>query len=69
MITPAVLDIAGTTVDERNAVSDVLAAVVEDHGTPVDDAALRRWMGADKREALAALSFDGVADVPALLRG
>ncbi|WP_405851255.1 phosphonatase-like hydrolase [Streptomyces sp. NBC_00090] len=58
MITLAVLDIAGTTVDEKNAVYDVLAAVVEDHGTPVDDAALRRWMGADKREALAALTGD-----------
>ncbi|MER8037352.1 phosphonatase-like hydrolase [Streptomyces hydrogenans] len=58
MISLAVLDIAGTTVDEKNAVYDVLAAVVADHGTPTDDAALRRWMGADKREALAALTGD-----------
>ncbi|MEU3605501.1 phosphonatase-like hydrolase [Streptomyces sp. NPDC035033] len=58
MISLVVLDIAGTTVDEKNAVYDVLAAVVADHGTPADDAALRRWMGADKREALAALTGD-----------
>lgn len=56
MIRLAVLDIAGTTVDEGGAVYRVLAGVVADAGRPVPDGALRRWMGADKREALAALT-------------
>lgn len=58
MITLAVLDIAGTTVDEGGAVYRVLADVVAEHGTPATDADIRRWMGADKREALAALTGD-----------
>lgn len=57
----AVLDIAGTTVDEGGAVYRVLAGVVADAGHPASAAAIRRWMGADKREALAALT--GLADV------
>lgn len=62
-ITLAALDIAGTTVDEGGAVYRVLADVVRDHGTEPTDAAIRRWMGADKREALAALTGDaGAAD-------
>ncbi|MFP5021695.1 phosphonatase-like hydrolase [Pseudonocardia phyllosphaerae] len=52
----AVLDIAGTTVDEGGAVYRVLAAVATDAGHPPADAELRRWMGADKRAALAALT-------------
>ncbi|RZQ62405.1 phosphonatase-like hydrolase [Amycolatopsis suaedae] len=63
MIALAALDIAGTTVAEDNQVYRVLAEVVAGHGTPVDDAGIRRWMGADKREALAALTGDpGAAD-------
>ncbi|MFB7588719.1 phosphonatase-like hydrolase [Streptomyces sp. NPDC056169] len=58
MISLAVLDIAGTTIDEKNAVYGVLASVVADHGTRVEEADIRRWMGADKREALAALTGD-----------
>lgn len=50
------LDVAGTTVDEGGAVYRVLAEVVAGAGHPADDAAVRRWMGADKREALAALT-------------
>jgi phosphonatase-like hydrolase len=53
MIELAVLDIAGTTVDEGGAVYRVLGAVAEAHGAPDPD--VRPWMGADKREALAAL--------------
>jgi phosphoglycolate phosphatase len=64
VIALAALDIAGTTVDEGGAVYRVLAEVVADHGTPVDDASIRRWMGADKREALRALT--GEQDVEAL---
>ncbi|GAA5173399.1 phosphonatase-like hydrolase [Pseudonocardia eucalypti] len=58
MITLATLDIAGTTVDEGGAVYRVLAEVVAEHGTPAAEADIRRWMGADKREALAALTGD-----------
>ena len=61
MITLAALDIAGTTVDEGGAVYRVLAEVVADHGTPASDADIRRWMGADKRAALAALTGDAGA--------
>ncbi|MET9558013.1 phosphonatase-like hydrolase [Streptomyces sp. NPDC006645] len=63
MIDLAVLDIAGTTVDEGGTVYRVLASVVAEHGGPVSDETLRRWMGADKREALAALT--GRTDVEA----
>jgi phosphonatase-like hydrolase len=55
------LDIAGTTVDEGGAVYRVLAAVVAEHGTPASEADIRRWMGADKRAALAALTGDAGA--------
>jgi phosphonatase-like hydrolase len=58
MITLAALDIAGTTVDEGGAVYRVLAETVAEHGTPAADADIRHWMGADKREALAALTGD-----------
>lgn len=57
-ITLAVLDIAGTTVDEGGTVYRVLADVVAGHRTPATDAEIRHWMGADKREALAALTGD-----------
>jgi phosphonatase-like hydrolase len=53
MIELAVLDIAGTTVDEGGAVYRVLGAVAAAHGARDPD--VRPWMGADKREALAAL--------------
>jgi phosphonatase-like hydrolase len=55
------LDIAGTTVNEGGAVYRVLAAVVAEHSTPASDAEIRRWMGADKRAALAALTGDPAA--------
>jgi phosphonatase-like hydrolase len=53
MIELAVLDIAGTTVDEGGAVYRVLGAVAAAHGATDPD--VHPWMGADKREALAAL--------------
>ncbi len=49
------LDIAGTTLDEGGAVYRVLAQVVTAHGGAPSDDGIRAWMGADKREALAAL--------------
>ncbi|MBN6041029.1 phosphonatase-like hydrolase [Amycolatopsis sp. 195334CR] len=58
MIKLAALDIAGTTVAEDNHVYRVLAEVVAAHGKPAAEADIRRWMGADKREALAALTGD-----------
>ena len=61
MITLVALDIAGTTVNEGGAVYRVLAEVVAEHGTPASDADIRRWMGADKRAALAALTGDPAA--------
>jgi phosphoglycolate phosphatase len=64
VISLAALDIAGTTVDEGGAVYRVLAEVLAAHGTPASEADLRRWMGADKREALAALT--GESDVEPL---
>jgi phosphonatase-like hydrolase len=51
MIELAVLDIAGTTVDEHGAVYRALA---EATGVSEDDVV--PWMGADKREAIAALT-------------
>lgn len=65
MIDLAVLDIAGTTVEEGGAVYRVLASVVTaDTGKPVSDADLRAWMGADKHEALSALTGrDDVEDL------
>lgn len=59
MIALAALDIAGTTVDEGGAVYRVLSSVVADRG--VTDVDVRPWMGADKREALAALTGDPAA--------
>ncbi|GAA3427419.1 phosphonatase-like hydrolase [Streptosporangium nondiastaticum] len=55
MIELAVLDIAGTTIEEHGAVYIALEEAVRaagDHPTPAD---IRRWMGADKREAITAL--------------
>ncbi|AOS62069.1 phosphonatase-like hydrolase [Actinoalloteichus hymeniacidonis] len=58
MIELVALDIAGTTVAEGGAVYRVLAEVVADHGTPAAPAEIQRWMGADKRAALAELTGD-----------
>jgi phosphonatase-like hydrolase len=56
MIRLAVLDMAGTTVDEGGAVYRALdAAVATVTGRAVPEADLARWMGADKREAVAGL--------------
>ncbi|MFF5084607.1 phosphonatase-like hydrolase [Actinoplanes sp. NPDC000266] len=58
MIRLVALDIAGTTVEEGGTVYRVLAEVVAEHGEPAADEEIRRWMGADKRAALAALTGD-----------
>ncbi|MBC3760559.1 phosphonatase-like hydrolase [Quadrisphaera oryzae] len=53
------LDVAGTTVEEHSAVYAALREAVEAAGAPVADADLAGWMGADKREAVAALLAAG----------
>lgn len=58
MISLVALDIAGTTVAEGGAVYRVLAEVVAEHGTPASSADIKKWMGADKRAALVALTGD-----------
>ncbi len=59
----AAFDMAGTTVQEGGAVYAALAdAVAAATGEPVPDVALRWWMGADKREAVAGL-LQGSADI------
>ncbi|MCD0449491.1 phosphonatase-like hydrolase [Actinocorallia sp. API 0066] len=55
MIELVALDMAGTTVQENGAVYVALRAAVEAAGGAPDAAAIDRWMGADKREAIAAL--------------
>lgn len=55
MIELAALDMAGTTIEEHGDVYAALRAAAEAEGAEVDDALLRRWMGSDKREAIAAL--------------
>ena len=49
-----VLDIAGTTVDERGAVYVALAAAMREGGFEPTQEQLTGWMGADKREAITA---------------
>jgi phosphonatase-like hydrolase len=55
------LDLAGTTVEEHGDVYGALRDAVAAEGATVDDAVLRRWMGTDKREAIAALVAAGGA--------
>ncbi|MFB9686590.1 phosphonatase-like hydrolase [Amycolatopsis plumensis] len=55
MIELVVLDIAGTTVEEHQAVYVALAEAARAAGGDPTPAEIRRWMGADKREALAGL--------------
>lgn len=55
MIALAVLDIAGTTVDEGGAVYRVLADAVRNAGGDPRPDQVEQWMGAGKREAIAAL--------------
>ncbi|MFI6477415.1 phosphonatase-like hydrolase [Nonomuraea sp. NPDC050663] len=55
MIDLAVLDIAGTTVEEHGAVYVALEQAVRAAGGAPGVGDIQRWMGADKREAIAAL--------------
>ncbi|HWC79577.1 MAG TPA: hypothetical protein VG756_06400 [Pseudonocardiaceae bacterium] len=62
MIELAVLDIAGTTVDEEGTVYRVLAEAVRAAGGDPTPAQIEAWMGADKREAIHALLTGSGAD-------
>jgi phosphonatase-like hydrolase len=55
MIELVVLDVAGTTVEEHQTVYRVLAETVTAAGGNPTDADIQAWMGAGKREAIAAL--------------
>lgn len=55
MITLAVLDMAGTTIDEQGLVYTALRACVEATGAEVADKDLSTWMGRDKVESITAL--------------
>lgn len=55
MIALAALDIAGTTIDEGGAVYRVLADAVRAAGGNPTPHQVEQWMGASKREAIAAL--------------
>jgi phosphonatase-like hydrolase len=59
MIELAAFDIAGTTVEEHQAVYVALSDAVQAAGSPVTDADIRAWMGADKRQAIRALLGGG----------
>lgn len=48
----AVLDMAGTTVDDRHEVYRVLRESVEREGARFDDATFQQWMGTEKRSAI-----------------
>jgi phosphonatase-like hydrolase len=52
-------DMAGTTIDEHGDVYAALSRCVEESGVPTAPEAVQRWMGADKREAIAALLVRG----------
>ena len=62
MITLAVFDMAGTTIDDGGAVYDALRIAVEETGIPVSPADLQTWMGAEKRAAVTALIELGGGD-------
>ncbi|GLX93059.1 phosphonatase-like hydrolase [Herbidospora sp. NBRC 101105] len=55
MIELVVLDVAGTTIEEHGSVYDALEAAVRAAGATPTTEEVHRWMGAGKREAVAAL--------------
>jgi phosphonatase-like hydrolase len=62
MITLAVFDMAGTTIDDGGAVYDALRIAVEETGASVSPADLQAWMGTEKRAAITALIELGGGD-------
>lgn len=57
-----VLDMAGTTVDDRDEVYRVLREAVQREGARVDDTTFQRWMGTEKRAAITHLLDVGGID-------
>ena len=55
MFTLAVLDMAGTTINEHGLVYEALRTAVEETGASVTQDDLQTWMGTDKVEAITAL--------------
>lgn len=62
MITLAVFDMAGTTINDGGAVYDALREAVEETGVSVAPADLQTWMGTEKRAAITALIELGGGD-------
>ena len=62
MISLAVFDMAGTTIDDGGAVYEALRRAVEETGVSVADEDLQTWMGAEKRAAITALIELGGGD-------
>lgn len=62
MITLAVFDMAGTTIDDGGAVYDALRLAVEETGVAVSPEDLQTWMGTEKSAAIAALIELGGGD-------
>ncbi|WP_053385266.1 phosphonatase-like hydrolase [Leucobacter celer] len=62
MITLAVFDMAGTTIDDGGAVYEALRRAVEETGVMVSPADLQTWMGTEKRAAITALIELGGGD-------
>ncbi|MBL3699770.1 phosphonatase-like hydrolase [Leucobacter luti] len=69
MITLAVFDMAGTTIDDGGAVYRALEDAVTETGVAVAPADLQEWMGTEKRAAITALIGLGGGDatVPGLV--
>ena len=57
MIELVALDMAGTTIDEGGAVYQALQQAVEAGGGSLSEADIEAWMGADKRQSIAALTY------------
>ncbi len=68
MITLAVFDMAGTTVNDGGAVYRALQEAVEETGVAVSPEDLQTWMGTEKRAAITALIELGGGD-PAVPHG
>lgn len=62
MIDLVALDIAGTTIDEKNAVYEVLRQCVEDRGARITDEVFSQHKGTEKRAAIMALLDAGGVD-------
>lgn len=70
MIKLVAFDMAGTTIDEHGDVYTALARAVEETGVPTAREDIQQWMGADKREAIAALiALGGGTPVPESVEG